>query len=232
MKNRYLTINSIDRENIGDTPSSFSISIKNGLQYQTCQLIMAQIPNTYYNITNNNNGITINDVICRMVPGNYNLDEFFNAFINLHPSIVGISYDDIICKITVTLDAPGSGFEFPSSGSMHSVIGFLQNYSASGVTHLSIFPPSLAKHILYIDIDHLSSNHTSSFLNSGVNVFEVQNNVNKNEMILYNEKTNFKQIVNCKNTSQIIYNLTIKLKNQFNEICTGASDWSMILSFY
>ena len=231
MISRYLTINSIDRTT--GSPSNFTIDVKNGLTYSTCKLIMCQIPNTYFNITNNNNGITINDTICRLVQGNYNLDEFFNAFINLHPSIVGISYDDILCKVTVTLDAPGSGFEFPSSGSMHSVIGFDQNYSsASGITHTSKYPPSLAKHILYIDIDLISSNHTSSFLNSGANVFALQNNVNKNEMILYNEKTNFEQIVNCKNKSEIIYNLTIKLKNQFNEICTGASDWSMILSFY
>jgi hypothetical protein len=230
MISRYLTINSIDRNS--GSPSSFTIDIKNGLQYQTCQLIMAQIPNTYYNITNNNNGITVNDTICRLTPGNYNLDEFFNAFINLHPSIIGISYNDITCKVTVTLDAPGSGFEFPSSGSMYSVIGFLQNYSASGITHTSINPPSLAKHVLYIDIDHLSSNHTSSFLNSGVNVFEVQNNVNKNEMILYNEKSSFNQIVNCKNKSEIIYNLTIKVKDQFNQIVQGLADWSIILSFY
>lgn len=230
MISRYLTINSIDRTT--GSPSNFTIDVKNGLTYQTCQLIMAQIPNTYYNITNNNNGITINDVICRLQPGNYNLDEFFNAFINLHPAIQGISYNDITCKVTITLDLPGSGFEFPDSGSIHSVIGFDENYSASGVSHISINPPSLAKHVLYIDIDHLSSNHTSSFLNSGVNVFEVQNNVNKNEMILYNEKSSFKQIVNCKNKSEIIYNLTIKVKDQFNQIVQGLADWSIILSFY
>ena len=230
MISRYLTINSIDRTN--GTPSSFSIPIKNGLSYQTCQLILAQIPNTYYNITNYNNGIVINDVLVKMTPGNYNLDEFFNAFVNLHPSFISISYDDIISKVTITLDAPSSGFEFPSTGSMHSVIGFEQNYSASGITHISKNPPSLAKMVLYIDVDHLSSNHASSFLDSGANVFVVANNVNKNEIILYNEKTNFEQKVNCKNKSDIIYNLTIKVKNQFNEIVQGLADWSCILSFY
>lgn len=229
MISRYLTINSIDR--IYGDPSSFSISIKNGLSYQTCQLICAQIPNTYYNITNYNNAITVNDSIVKMTPGNYNLDEFFNEFVNLHPAIISISYNDITCKVTITLDAPGSGFEFPNN-SMHSVIGFEQNYSSSGITHISNGPPSLAKMVLYIDIDHLSSNHTSSYLDSGVNVFVVANNVNKNEIILYNEKTNFEQKVNCKNKSEIIYNLTIKLKNQFNEIIQGASDWSAVLSFY
>ena len=119
-----------------------------------------------------------------------------------------------------------------TNGSINFVIGFDKNYNSSAITHTSVNPPSLAKHVLYIDIDQLSSNHTSSFINSTSNVFEVPNNVNKNEIIFYNEKTNFRQSVNCKSNSEIIYNLSVKIKDQFNQIVTGLSDFSLILAFY
>ena len=83
MINRYLTINSIDRQS-DQTPSNFTINIRTGLQYKTCKLILAQIPNTYFNITDYNNKIIINGVTKSMSPGNYNLTEFFTAFININ----------------------------------------------------------------------------------------------------------------------------------------------------
>lgn len=229
MISRYLTINSIDR-NSGN-PSNFQINIHNGLSYKTCRLVMAQIPNTYYNITDYNNGILINSVLKKLTPGNYNLDEFFQAFINIDSSIQSISYDDTICKIIITCTS-STNISFPTNGSINFVIGFDKNYNSSAITHTSVNPPSLAKHVLYIDIDQLSSNHTSSFINSTSNVFEVPNNVNKNEIIFYNEKTNFRQSVNCKSNSEIIYNLSVKIKDQFNQIVTGLSDFSLILAFY
>ena len=113
---------------------------------------------------------------------------------------------------------------------MYYILGFPPDYNQSFGIRNSSFPPSLAKFNLFIEIDHLSSNHTTHAI-SGLFIFEIPNNVNKNKIILYN-KTHFKQATNCKLNGETLYNLVIRVKNQYNEIVQGLADWSMILAFY
>jgi hypothetical protein len=230
MIKRYLTINSIDRKD--GSPSNFNINIKDGIKYNTCKLIMCQIPNTYYNITNNNNGILINGTLKNITPGNYNLDEFFNEFSNnLDPVIVSIGYNDSQGILTFTTSS-SVNISFPSFGSLHSVLGFPNIYNTTSNSFSSSYPPSLAKHILFIDIDTLSNNHSTSYEYSSSNTFSVANNVNKNEIIFFNEKTNFKQSINCRHPSEVIHNISIKIRDQYNQIVSGLGEWTLILSFY
>lgn len=228
IQKRYLTI--ISSERTTGTTSDFNISVRHGIKYNNCMLIMAMIPNTYYNITDMNNGILLDEVLYTMPNGNYNLDEFFNAFINLSPLITAITYDDIIGKITITC-SPSTFLSFPINGSMHSVLGFDRTYSDNLTTHISTYPPSLSKYNLYIEIDQLSSNHTTTNNISGSYTYEITNNANKNDILQYYYKTHYPQISNCKNHSDTMYNLNIKLKNQYNEILQGLAEWTIILCF-
>lgn len=231
MHNRYLTINSIDRQSY-ETPSDFSINIKGGLKYQTARLILAQIPNTYYNITSFNNKIIINGSTKSMTPGNYNLTEFFTEFAtNLDPSITGVTFNDTTGIVNFTLSSSLS-VSFPSSGSMHSVLGFPSDYNTTANSHNSTFPPALGKHLLYINISDFASNVTSSYHQHGGSTFIVANNVNKNDIIMYNERTNFKQQINCRNIDELIYTLYIRVTDQFGNTCQQLSEWSCVISFY
>lgn len=230
MINRYLTINSIDRQSY-ESPSEFSINIKGGLKYQTARLILAQLPNTYYNVTNTNNKIKIGVNTYSMTPGNYNLNEFFTAFVNLAEVIQDIAFDDTLGVVTITL-TQSLNISFPSSGSMHNILGFQQDYSSTGITHNSSFPASLAKHVLYINISDFASNHTSSYHQHGGSTFIVANNVNKNDIIMYNERTNFKQQINCRNSDEMIYTLYIRVTDQYGNTCQQLAEWSCLISFY
>jgi hypothetical protein len=223
---RYLTIQSIDRDN--GSPESFEIRLRQPITYKTCQLINANIPNTYFNVTEDNNTIYIDETLCTMPEGNYNLDEFFAEFVNLHPRISTINFDDTLGQLTIVCTQVTTIY----FGTMYSILGFDKNYNDDLINHVSLYPVSLAKHILYIDISEISSNHVSSFINNTA-VFAISNNVNKNEIIQYNERTNFKQMVNCRhNDNEIIHTLTIKLRDQYNRIIKGCGEWNLILAFY
>lgn len=227
---RYLTINSVDRASY-ESPSEFKIKIKNGLNQHKAKLIFAQIPNTYYNVTNNNNKIIINGVTRSLTPGNYNLDEFFDVFSNnLDVLITGITFNDVLGVVTFTLSS-SLNIQFPLSGSMHSILGFSNSYNQTASSHSSLYPPSLSKHLLYIDINEFSGGHTSSNISLGSTSFTIPNNVNKNEIIMYNEKTNFNQEINCKSSTDYIYELYIQVKDFNNNPTIGLGEWSCVIQF-
>jgi hypothetical protein len=228
---RYLTISSQERDPSSNSPADFFCSVRQGINFKHCMLIMSLIPNTYYNITNNNNGILINTILRKVTPGNYNLDELFNEFITIDSNILGITYDDTLSIVTITVNA-GTQISFPSTGSINYVLGFPASYNQTAASHISSFPPSLAKFNLYIEIDQLSSNHTTTNAISGLFTYEVPNNVNKNEIIQYYNKTHYNQVSNCKSNGEVLYNLVVKVKNQYNEIVSGLADWTCVLCFY
>lgn len=229
MIKRYLSIHSTDRKS--GTPSNFYIDIKDGIKFSSCELLLAQIPNTYYNVTDNNNKININGSLKTVGPGNYNLDELFNVVRLLDDSISDVTFNDVTGVVTILTTGP-INISFPSEGSLNFILGFPIEYNQTVDTHNSSFPPSLAKHVLYIDVDRFSSNHSSSLQYSTSFTFSVPNNVNKNDVISYNEKTNFKQAINCRNSNEIIYNVNIRIRDQYNQIVSGLSEWSCLLSFY
>lgn len=231
MNIRYLTINSIDRENF-ETTSNFSIKVTNGLLFNSAKLIFCQIPNTYYNITESNNKIIINNFTVEMTPGNYNLDEFFNEFSNnIDETISGISFNDVSGILNFTL-TNNLNVRFPSSGSMHSVLGFPKNYNVTSNSHNSSFPPSLAKHIVYLDVSEFSSNHGTSDEQSGSFTWAINNNVNKNDIILFNEKTNYNQIINCKDYNKYVYKISVKVKDINNQIVQGLGEFVALIQFF
>ena len=195
---RYLTVYSQERTT--GSPADLQVSVRHGINYEKCELKMTAIPNTYFIITSNNNGLLINGSLVTIPPGNYNLDEFFNTFLNLDIRIKGISYNDVTGVITFTTSISVTIY-FPSTGSINYIIGFPPDYSFTGTSFNSSFPPSLAKFNLYIEVDQLSSNHTTINAISGLFTYEIPN---KNEIIQYYQKSHYKQATNCKTNGETL----------------------------
>ena len=151
---KYLVINSIDR--ISGTPSSFTLQLAYGVMFSFAELISFRIPNTFYNITSNNNSILIGSTMYALTPGCYNLNELFNALVNLVPSFQSIAYDDVVGKTTITANSSIS-LSFPV-GYLNRILGFPDNYSSTGTSFISTNPPFLASYQMFIEIDKLSSN--------------------------------------------------------------------------
>jgi hypothetical protein len=225
-RKKYLTINSVER--IHGTPSDFIVQLRHPIRENQIELIECFIPNTFYNITDNNNGININGNTILITPGNYNLDELFEQIVNDIEPISSLTFDDTLSQLTI--NSSNITVSFPDVNSIHSVLGFPQNYNVTGTTFISSYGPSLTYYNVYIEINELSSNHMTTNPFYHAPTFIVSNSVNKNSIIPFYQKSQYDQFAMKKDNSQILQNLTIRLKNQFGSVLIGVGEWSMVLS--
>lgn len=231
MNKRYLTINSVERYQ-GNSPADFIVKLRHSIKENNVELIECFIPNTFYNITTSNNTLLINNVPSQITPGNYNLDELFQQIVNDVANVTNITFNDITGIITITTGASVT-LSFPQdTGGIAHVIGFSKTYSQTGTSFNSSRGPSLTYHNVYVEITELSSNHmtTNDYYHSPT--FIITNNTNKNGIIQWFQKSQYHQKVNKRDNKEILNTLTIRLKNQFGEILTNCSEWTMVLSFY
>jgi hypothetical protein len=62
--------------------------------------------------------------------------------------------------------------------------------------------------------------------------FIITNNVNKGYISTYTQMSQYDQKVNIRDNTQSLFNLSIKLKDQFGQLLQGASEWSMTIKFF
>lgn len=227
-KKKYLLINSTDR--VEGSPSDFRVKLPYAIKFKKCQLIQFICANTFYNITNANNGIIINNVLIKITPGNYNLDEFFTQITTQIPEITAISFNDTIGNITFSGPA-NFQLSFPTTSSINKIIGFDQTYDQTTGSHVSLFGPSLFDVELFIIIDHLSSNMmTTNSTNFVSPSFIITNLANKNDIIFHLKNTSYENICSVQDT--VLQHIYIQIKNKYGEIVQNLSEWSLLLSFF
>ena len=228
---KYLLINSNDRKN--GTPSNFQCELPYGIPIKCIYLLNAQIPCTYYNITDDNNTILIQGEPFSVPNGCYDLDQLMSALLVTLSNLTweSITYDDITQKITLTLKSivPPLNVSFPKNGSLHSVLGFEQDYNQTAVSFTGSYSPNLNYNNIFIQIDELGNNQICTNNLYRAQSFTIPVAVNKNDYIEFNELTNFKQIINCFNNDTFIYNLTIHLKNIYGSELTAVGNWCCML---
>ena len=232
---RYLVINSIDRNNTTDTPANFQINLPYGITYNCCELIQFNIANSFYNITTNNNTLILNGTSFSVPPGCYNSDELFTAIGNFE-YIESITYNSISAQTVINIVTGPAGpgnitLTFPSTGSIHAILGFPHSYNQTGTVFNSINALSLANFNIYMETDLLSSNVMTS--NSYKHpCWVLPNNGNKGDILTFNEMSQYKLFLTSNNANNIIYNLSIYLKDQYGSILQGCSEFTMVLRFF
>ena len=225
---KYLVINSIDR--ISGTPSSFTLQLAYGVMFSFAELISFRIPNTFYNITSNNNSILIGSTMYALTPGCYNLNELFNALVNLVPSFQSIAYDDVVGKTTITANSSIS-LSFPV-GYLNRILGFPDNYSSTGTSFISTNPPFLASYQMFIEIDKLSSNFITSNKNYRSPTFVIDNNANKNDMIIYSQNSQYDQQILRQDNQTMLHELNIRLVDAFGQLIQQSPEWTLTLKLF
>lgn len=231
MYKKYLTIKSSERYQ--GSPADFVIHCKHSFVFDKVELIQCIIPNTYYNITSSNNTILFNGTPSSIIPGSYSLSELINYMITVFSEFIqNIVLNPTTNLLTITGVPASSPFtiSFPNSGSLNSVLGFPSNYSVNSNTFTSSYPPSISELALYIEIGELSSNHLTTNPYFSSQTFLITNNKNKNELIEYYANTHFHQIVTKKINNEVLYTLTVKVKNSFGNIVLGLGEWSLTIA--
>ena len=230
MNPTHLIIKSQDRTNYSESPSNFQIKLDSKIDLKKCtrmKLVSAMIGNTFYNINSTNNSFDINGTTYTIPSGSYTLDELLQAMVLLlngtYPNMT-IAYNSVTSLITISNDA---NFTMNLQlSNFYKVIGFeYLTYNGSS-NYTGIFNPTIDTLAIYINLD-IGSHVQSS--NAYKPTFVIFNNVNKNNYIMYNDKTHYEHYHPIQGS--LLNTINIELRDDKNRLLEGVSEWIMILAF-
>lgn len=230
MKFKYIFIDSTNRlDSVDDDPANYKIKLNEDIDAQALELLKVQIPNTFYNITRRNNYLFIDGNRREIQAGNYSLQELLNQLTNDIAEISGITFDDIIGEVVITLTGSLS-LNFGDSF-MYQILGFTRGYNQTSTNHTSIRGPAIYDLELFLTISGADSGFASSSSHHN-STFIVPNNTNKNDLIVYYQNTQYEQCVTYTSSNKNNRILNIKWKNQYGDLFENLCEHTMILKAF
>lgn len=236
MNFNYLVISSTAR--IAGESNYFPIKLPQPVIFDEVQLISAQIPYTYYNITSSStlviewNSIQVTVVL---TPGNYSLSQ-------LAAAIQTYVQAQINSNITVTFNVQQFTFTFnfsnatPSTGSlliskstMGRILGFpgTNDILDQSVITSTSASQSMDQQYLYINLDPVPQTDLQTTISS-ISSFYIPITVNAGDLITYMPTTNEQQKINCSKTFYKVFN--VSLRDMFgNLLDLNNVDWSFVV---
>ena len=229
----HFLIRLADRNDYWSTsPSKFTINLQKPLKGSKAQISFCQIPNTYYNITTNNNSFNAGlgasvATNYQITPGNYTLNDLMIAIQNILAPLgtISVTFDTITELMTIS-NSVNFSLNFNVSNSIAKVLGFNPQISYSNaLSFISYQVPKLFDSSIYISCNFCTHIQTTSSI-SNVS-FVIPHNVNRGEIIQFYSATQFSLQPHVKN--QIIGNLEFIVFNEDGKVLQNLADWSMMI---
>jgi hypothetical protein len=177
----------------------------------------AEFPASFYLIDEYNNVISINNISYNLTKGNYNINNFITSL----TALLGISYSITYNKITlkITISSSTSFTINYSKTTMSKFLGISSTSDTISVLNNSLYTMTSPYVVNFLPIQkiHLRTNITFDNFNnydkSNDILLSIQNNANiLGGVILYNNDTNLKYLVNEKDVSTF----TLRITDDFN----------------
>jgi len=177
----------------------------------------AEIPVSFYLINEYNNALSINNISYTLTKGNYNINNFITSL----TALLGISYSITYNKITlkITISSSTSFTINYSKTTMSKFLGISSTSDTISVLNNSLYTITSPYVVNFLPIQkiHLRTNVTFDNFNnydkSNDILLSIQNNANiLGGVILYNNDTNLKYLVNEKDVSTF----TLRITDDFN----------------
>ena len=177
----------------------------------------AEIPVSFYLINEYNNALSINNISYTLTKGNYNINNFITSL----TALLGISYSITYNKITlkITISSSTSFTMNYSKTTMSKFLGISSTSDTISVLNNSLYTITSPYVVNFLPIQkiHLKTNVTFDNFNnydkSNDILLSIQNNANiLGGVILYNNDTNLKYLVNEKDVSTF----TLRITDDFN----------------
>lgn len=225
---KIISINSYDRENFNTSkPSDCIVKLPSAVKNNNkLELLYFQMPNTYYNITSQNNKLTINETEYTLTHGSYTL---YNLLSNLKELIaveitnIDIQYSEILGLIRFeNLDFP---LQFECNTELTRILGFKSGQTKSGTVITGDFPPKIYQQNIFINISR-SSDVMTSVKNLGGCSIVVPNNVNHNSFITYSSKSQYRHLLRVEEDLEYI---EIQIRDIYGNIIQNPGEFLMIL---
>ena len=177
----------------------------------------AEIPVSFYLINEYNNALSINNISYTLTKGNYNINNFITSL----TALLGISYSITYNKITlkITISSSTSFTINYSKTTMSKFLGISSTSDTISVLNNSLYTITSPYVVNFLPIQkiHLRTNVAFDNFNyydkSNDILLSIQNNANiLGGVILYNNDTNLKYLVNEKDVSTF----TLRITDDFN----------------
>ena len=173
----------------------------------------AEFPASFYLINDNNNTISINNVVYTLIKGNYNVKTFITSLKTLLGVNYTITYDSITLKMTIS-----SSTNFTLNISKTTMTKFLGIFSSSDITSVlnnGVYFITSNYVVNFLPIQRINLRTNISFENfdnydkSNDLLLSIQNNANIIAgNILYSNDTNLKNLLNEKDISNFTLRIT------------------------
>jgi len=227
-----LAIRSKDRQ--GTSSSDFRIKVQQPIS-GTYILSHAHIPNTIYNVRDDNNSIVVQvgqyaPVTLHVPPGFYGVNELLQALqTQLHTAdaTVSCSYDDRTARITIARPS-GLALDFTAATSIAPLLGFEAEMFAYAVSHT-------ASSVLDLTSKHMSFNivvqaHGVSYSTTDTegrqSSFIIPNTENSMGLVNYNVKTSYDQCIHFRSA---VREMHIQLLDaDFTPVDLQGGEWMMV----
>lgn len=224
----HFTINSKDRDDyyLGN-PASFRVSLPKPIKVECAKLSSAQIPNTFYNVTANNNKITANSVNYGLSPGCYSLNDLTQALQALLAPLgtVTVSYDNIAGFVTIT-NSVAFSLTF-GANSVAKLIGFNPGLTFTGQTsYTGTLTPKVYSSAVYIG-SNLGTAIQTTCRQRPDYTFVIPNTCNKGEIMQFNALTQFDLRPRVK--SNFLSVLEFVVYDEDGNQLQGLADWNMTI---
>jgi len=177
----------------------------------------AEIPASFYLINEYNNALSINNISYTLTKGNYNINNFITSL----TALLGISYSITYNKITlkITISSSTSFTINYSKTTMSKFLGISSTSDTISVLNNSLYTITSPYVVNFLPIQkiHLRTNvafdNFNNYDKSNDILLSIQNNANiLGGVILYNNDTNLKYLVNEKDVSTF----TLRITDDFN----------------
>lgn len=229
-----LLISSSDRDlnSNANTPSNFRVQLSsNILNANKMCLVNLILPYTFYNVLSGiNNQIIVNGTTYTLPPGNYSLTELLLQIQNqvqvALPSFQ-ILYNDITSQVILT-NPVSITVSFPLIN-LAEMLGFPQvTTNLTGAIINGVTPPNIGPLNILLNLDIGSGmNNSNRFAGSASFIIPVL--VNKNEYILFSDRTHY--VAETKVNSQLLNSIDVRVTDNKGRPLIGLGDWSFLLRF-
>lgn len=223
----HFKIRSIDRNNFWDTtPSKFSINLSKPLKGTKAQITFCQIPNTYKNITDQNNAIEANGTTYLIPTGAYTLPDLMTAIQTVLAPLgtPSVTFSPITSKMTIS-NGVNFTLNFNIDNSISKAIGFSPNLSYSGQnSYTGLLVPKLYDSAIYIVTNFaISIQSTSNIKNVS---FVIPHNTNRSEIIQFYSASQYTFQPRVEN--QTLGYLEFEVRDENGRILENLGEWTIM----
>ena len=254
IRSRDLISTAIGNNNNAGRFNLFENIVASDEEILSVQLVSATIPNSFYNLSNNNNNNKITfkegseDFITLTIPsGSYDILELsskIKTLLEAQSSTWGnsytytFSYDEINNLLTITNSGNDAVFDFSASGSCRRFLGFTSSIqtinSADGITSDRAVDITDTRNSIYIRLPNLSNNkviESSSGKFSNI-IGQVPVLLSRNTFFTFDPPTTYKCELAQKQINSI--EVLITYQEQENNVNFENADWeiNLIISFH